>query len=287
MPELPEVETVLRGLAPAITRAKIITAEIRRPDLRRPFPENMAARLTGAVVQTLRRRSKYILADLSSNETLIIHLGMSGRILLEKAAQRLETAEFHNHSQPVGKHDHVVLTFDTGTRLIYNDARRFGLMDLAHTSAVEGHPLLKSLGPESLGNSFHADYLRTVLKARQTPIKTALLDQKIVAGLGNIYVSEALWHAGISPLRKAGSLSPQRLARLVPAIRMTLENAIESGGSTLRDYRRIDGELGGFQDRFAVYDREGEFCRTPGCKGKITRITQAGRSTYYCRRCQR
>lgn len=283
MPELPEVETVRRGLQPAMEGARIRSAQVRRPDLRWPLPDRMAERLTGARVVRLGRRSKYILADLDTDETLIVHLGMSGRMLIEGAAP----GDFHHPRAAPGKHDHVILDMDSGSRITFNDARRFGAMDLAPTADIESHWLLKPLGPEPLGNAFTADYLSERLAGRRTPIKSALLDQRIVAGLGNIYVSEALWQAGIHPRRLAGKISTPRLAVLVPAIRAVLTAAIEAGGSSLRDYRQADGELGYFQHSFAAYDREGQPCRRDGCAGTIRRIVQSGRSSYYCNTCQR
>jgi formamidopyrimidine-DNA glycosylase len=283
MPELPEVETVRRGLQPAMEGVVIAKADVNRPDLRWPFPERMADRLTGARVDALRRRSKYILADLSTGETLIIHLGMSGRILISGDP----LGQFHHHHPAPEKHDHVVFHMANGARVTFNDARRFGAMDLAPTHAVETHWLLCDLGPEPLGNAFHEDYLVQRLKGRNTPIKAALLDQRIVAGLGNIYVCEALYRAGISPVRKAGRIGEARVRTLVPIIREVLSEAIEAGGSSLRDYRQADGELGYFQHTFRTYDREGQPCQTPACDGTIARIVQSGRSSFYCPRCQR
>jgi formamidopyrimidine-DNA glycosylase len=289
MPELPEVETVRRGLEPAMTGHVIVRADVRRPDLRWPFPPRMAVRLTGQRVERLRRRSKYILADLSGGETLLIHLGMSGRMTVSSVPQARGDmlGDFHRSHPAPEKHDHVVLDMDNGARITFNDARRFGAMDLAPTEAVEAHRFLAGLGPEPLGNSFDEAYLAARFKGRNTPVKAALLDQRIVAGLGNIYVCEALWRTGISPLRKAGSLSRARAASLVPAIRAVLTDAIESGGSSLRDYRQADGELGYFQHSFAAYGREGEPCRTPGCGGIIARAVQSGRSSFYCPTCQK
>lgn len=283
MPELPEVETVRRGLLPAMEGAVIAQAEVRRDGLRWPFPPDMAERLTGQVVTALRRRSKYILADLGSGETLIVHLGMSGRMTVSGAAPGV----FHRDHPPTAKHDHVVLHMDNGARITFNDARRFGAMDLAPTATVDLHRLLATLGPEPLGNAFHEDYLIDRLKARNMPIKSALLDQKIVAGLGNIYVCEALHLGGISPKRRAARISPARIAALVPVIRQVLERAIDAGGSSLRDHRQADGELGYFQHSFRVYDRENAPCPTPGCTGRIARIVQSGRSSFYCPQCQR
>ncbi len=283
MPELPEVETVRRGLLPVLEGEVIEHAQVRRADLRWPFPPQLAERLSGKRIMALRRRSKYILADLSSGETLIMHLGMSGRILISGGA-----VGRHHHDHPApAKHDHVILDMQGGARITFNDARRFGAMDLTPTEATEDHWLLAPLGPEPLGNSFNENYLIARLKGRNTPIKTALLDQRVVAGLGNIYVCEVLHRTGISPRRKAGQISPGRVARLVPAIRAVLGEAIEAGGSSLKDYVQTDGNLGYFQHRFSAYDREGQACATPGCGGKIRRIVQSGRSTFYCPSCQR
>jgi len=283
MPELPEVETVRRGLLPVMEGAVIAKADIRRPDLRWPFPDRMADRLTGQKVTALRRRSKYILADLSSGETLIVHLGMSGRMLISGNP----LGQFHHDHPAPEKHDHVVLDMANGARITFNDARRFGAMDLTATTEVENHWLLKDLGPEPLGNSFNEDYLVARLKTRNTPIKSALLDQKIVSGLGNIYVCEALFRAKLSPIRKAGQIAEKRIRALVPIIRDVLSEAITAGGSSLRDYRQADGELGYFQHTFQVYDREGQPCQTPACAGTIARIVQSGRSSFYCTQCQR
>lgn len=281
MPELPEVETVRRGLAPVMEGQRIARAEVRRAGLRWPFPPDMAARLTGARVRALGRRSKYILADLDTGETLLIHLGMTGRMLISGTA----LGKFHHHHPAPEKHDHVVMDIESGARITFNDARRFGAMDLFPTGGA--HPLLAKLGPEPLGNGFHEDYLVAALKGRNTPIKSALLDQRIVAGLGNIYVCEALYRAGIHPVRRARAVSARRVAGLVPIIRTVLDDAIAAGGSSLRDYRQADGELGYFQHTFRVYGREGEPCPTEGCSGDIRRIVQAGRSSFYCPRCQR
>ncbi|MGR3467886.1 MAG: bifunctional DNA-formamidopyrimidine glycosylase/DNA-(apurinic or apyrimidinic site) lyase [Shimia sp.] len=283
MPELPEVETVRRGLAPVMEGQVIVRADVNRPDLRWPLPEGMAARLTGARVERLERRSKYILAELSTGETLIVHLGMSGRMLISGA----EVGGFyHDHPAPAA-HDHVVLHMADGARVTFNDARRFGHMDLAPSETVEGHWLIDKLGPEPMGNAFSGAYLAERLKGRRMPIKAALLDQRIVAGLGNIYVCEVLHRAGISPRRLAGNLSAKRVQALVPIIRDVLTEAIEAGGSSLRDYRQADGELGYFQHTFRVYDREGAACVTDGCSGQVRRIVQSGRSSFYCSTCQR
>lgn len=283
MPELPEVETVMRGLSPVMEGARIIRADINRPDLRWPFPDRMAERLTGQDVLRLRRRSKYILADLSSGESLLIHLGMSGRMLISGA----QTGQFaYNHPAPQ-KHDHVVLHMQNSARITFNDPRRFGAMDLLQTRTADAHKLLASIGPEPLGNTFNETYLAEQLKTRTSPIKSALLDQRIVAGLGNIYVCETLFRAGISPKRKAKNLSRDRAGTLVPIIRDVLNEAIFAGGSSLKDHRQTNGDLGYFQHKFDVYGREGEPCRAPSCRSAIRRIVQSGRSSFYCPTCQR
>ena len=283
MPELPEVETVRRGLLPVMEGQVIRQADVNRPDLRWPLPDRMAERLTGQRVTTLRRRSKYILADLSSGETLLIHLGMSGRMLISGA----QVGVFHHDHPAPQKHDHVVLHMGNGARITFNDARRFGAMDLMATATADAHPLLASLGPEPFGNDFNEPYLLARLKGRNTPIKSALLDQRLIAGLGNIYVCETLYRARISPLRLAGSLQKPAVAALVPIIRAVLDEAIAAGGSSLRDFRQADGELGYFQKQFHVYGREGQPCETPGCTGTIARNVQSGRSSFWCPACQR
>ena len=283
MPELPEVETVRRGLVPAMEGVVIAQADVNRPDLRWPFPVDMAARLTGQKVERLRRRSKYILADLSSGESLLIHLGMSGRMLISGDP----LGQFvHDHPSPE-KHDHVIFHMANGTRVTFNDPRRFGAMDLMDTATADQHKLLASIGPEPLGNDFSEAHLEAALKGRNMPIKSALLDQRIVAGLGNIYVCETLYRARIHPGKKAGQISKARVGALVPIIREVLAEAIEAGGSSLRDFRQADGELGYFQHSFDVYGREGEPCRTPECGKVIERIVQSGRSSFYCGQCQR
>jgi formamidopyrimidine-DNA glycosylase len=288
MPELPEVETVRRGLAPVMEGHVILAADVRRPDLRWPLPDRMADRLAGQRVDRLRRRSKYILADLSGGETLLIHLGMSGRMLISGGdGGRVMQGDFvHAHPAPE-KHDHVVLDMDNGARVTFNDARRFGMMDLMPTSGGQTHPLLASIGPEPLGNDFSGPYLVERFRNRRTPVKAALLDQGIVAGLGNIYVCEVLFRAGLSPARLAGQIPAAQVAGLVPIIRDVLSEAIEAGGSSLRDYRQADGELGYFQHTFRVYGREGAPCPTPGCSGTIARLVQSGRSSFHCPVCQR
>ncbi|WP_460272880.1 bifunctional DNA-formamidopyrimidine glycosylase/DNA-(apurinic or apyrimidinic site) lyase [Celeribacter sp. ULVN23_4] len=283
MPELPEVETVRRGLEPSMTGVKIIKADVNRPDLRWPFPERMAERLTGATVLQLRRRSKYILADLDSAETLLIHLGMSGRMTVSGDP----LGQFVHEHPAQAKHDHVVFHMENGARVTFNDPRRFGAMDLMTTGSEETHPLLAKLGPEPLGNAFSEDHLINALKGKNTPIKSALLDQHVVAGLGNIYVCEVLFRAGIHPARKLSRISEQRIASLVPIIREVLLEAIAAGGSSLKDFRQADGELGYFQHNFRVYGCEGESCVTQDCASKIKRITQSGRSSFFCPSCQR
>ena len=283
MPELPEVETVRRGLQPVMEGQKISLAQVNRPDLRWPFPDRMADRLTGARVESLGRRSKYLLAALDTGETLLVHLGMSGRMVVSGDT----LGRFvHDHPAPE-KHDHVIFEMETGARITFNDPRRFGAMDLIPTDALEAHKLIAVLGPEPLGNSFDEEYLVSALKGRNTPIKSALLDQSVVAGLGNIYVCEALFRAGISPLRKANRVSAARIGTLVPIIREVLAEAIAAGGSSLRDFRQADGELGYFQHSFDVYGREGQPCRRDGCKGIVVRKTQSGRSSFFCATCQR
>ncbi|MEQ6202983.1 bifunctional DNA-formamidopyrimidine glycosylase/DNA-(apurinic or apyrimidinic site) lyase [Sulfitobacter sp. HNIBRBA2951] len=283
MPELPEVETVRRGLAPVMEGAVIARADVNRPDLRWPFPERMAQRLTGQRVERLRRRSKYVLADLSSGETLLIHLGMSGRMLISGDP----LGKFvHDHPAPE-KHDHVVFHMENGSRITFNDPRRFGAMDLMETAREAEHKLLAVLGPEPLGNDFYDSILVEAFKGRNTPVKSALLDQRIVAGLGNIYVCETLFRAGISPKRKAGRIAAAKVAAMVPIIRDVLAEAIEAGGSTLKDFKQADGELGYFQHSFDVYGREGEACKRAGCDGQIARVVQSGRSSFYCPACQR
>ena len=271
-----------------MTGAVITRADIRRPDLRWPFPDNMATRLTGATVLRLRRRSKYILCDLDTGETLLIHLGMSGRMIITPlTGDRGDMlGEFHKLHKAPEKHDHVVLDMADGTRITFNDTRRFGAMDLISTDALDAHKLIAHLGPEPLGNGFDSTYLAQKLDGKKSPIKSALLDQRVVSGLGNIYVCESLWRAGISPTRLSGEIDQPILDKLVPIIRDVLTEAIAAGGSSLKDHRQTNGDLGYFQHSFAAYGRESEKCRTLNCTGSIKRIVQAGRSTFFCAKCQ-
>jgi formamidopyrimidine-DNA glycosylase len=292
MPELPEVETVRRGLAPVLEGATIARAELRRPDLRFPFAERLAERLAGRRVVALRRRAKYLLAELDDGATLLMHLGMSGSFRVEQARPAGAKALSRQRGKDAA-HDHVVLHTGDGARVVYNDPRRFGFMLLIESSDLATHPLLAGLGPEPTGRKLRAERLARRFARRSAPLKAALLDQTAIAGLGNIYASEALWRAGLSPRRAAGTLvrsdgSPtRRLERLVEAVRAVIAEAIRAGGSSLRDYVQTDGSLGNFQHRFAVYDREHQPCLKPGCRGTIHRILQSGRSTFYCPECQR
>ena len=293
MPELPEVETVRRGLEPAMVGARIVAVEQRRPDLRFPFPERFAARLQGREVMGLSRRAKYLLADLSSGEVLIMHLGMTGRFLVNHNGAACTPGEFHKKAGGERAHDHVVFRLSNGAHIIYNDARRFGLMDLVRRSDLESSPHFRDLGIEPLGNELSGETIARLFAGRRTPLKAALLDQRLVAGLGNIYVCEALFRARLHPEAPAGSLAtpkgkPKAAAhRLAQEIRDVLTEAVEAGGSTLRDYAQTDGSLGYFQHAFRVYDREDAACVTPGCTGTVARLVQSGRSTFYCPRCQR
>ena len=289
MPELPEVETVMRGLEPVMVGQKIRYADIRRPDLRWPFPQNMSQRLTGVTILRLHRRSKYILCDLNSGETLLIHLGMSGRMTISYAGNVSEDllGNFQYKPSTPAKHDHVILDMQAGARISFNDARRFGAMDLIATKNLFDHKLIKSLGPEPLGNEFNTPYLHSKLRGKAAPIKSALLDQRIVSGLGNIYVCESLWRAGINPKRLSGKVSRKKVDVLVPIIRDVLQEAISAGGSSLKDHRQTNGDLGYFQHLFAVYGREGKKCSSPDCSELIKRIVQSGRSSFYCAKCQK
>ena len=289
MPELPEVETVRRGLVPVMEGATITRAEVRRKDLRFPFPEGFQERLTGRRVESLGRRAKYLLADLDGGEVVIMHLGMSGSFRIEAAVQ----GDFHHARSRDAAHDHVVFHLSSGATVTYNDPRRFGFMLLSGRAALAEHPLFAHLGVEPTGNALSAAYLAERFRDKQAPLKAALLDQSIIAGLGNIYVCEALFRAGLAPTRKAGSLvtkagaATARLERLVPVIHEVIAEALEAGGSTLRDHAQPSGELGYFQHRFQIYDREGEACVTAGCRSTVRRMVQSNRSTFYCPTCQR
>src|SRR5436190_3899952 len=291
MPELPEVETIRRGLVPVLSGHSLVQVDARRGDLRVPFPRNFAARLLGRQVQVLRRRAKYLLLDLDGGETLIVHMGMSGRFTVHQPGITARPGGFA-HKMPedgsgTGKHDHVVFETEEGSRIVFTDHRRFGLMLLEDTQKLDSHKLFIGLGPEPLDDSFTPTLLNAAIKGKRAPIKAALLDQRVVAGLGNIYVCEALFRAHISPKRLAASVAGVRAERLVPAIKSVLAAAVTAGGSSLRDYARADGELGYFQHHFAVYDREDRACARKGCTGTVRRIVQSGRSTFYCPVCQR
>jgi len=293
MPELPEAETVRRGLAPVMEGARFERVLLARPDLRFPFPERFAERLTGRTVTSLSRRAKYLLADLDSGEVLVMHLGMSGSFRIHCNAMVAAPGAFHMARSKDIAHDHVVFDLSSGARIVYNDPRRFGFMTLADRRGLEAHPLFRHLGPEPLGNEMNGAMLAARLCGKATSLKAALGDQTVVAGLGNIYVCEALHKAKLSPRRIAGTLARRdggptaKAERLAAAIRSVLEAAIAAGGSTLRDHVRTDGTLGYFQHSFAVYDRQGEPCPRPGCRGIIERIVQGGRSTFFCPVCQR
>lgn len=286
MPELPEVETVRRGLTPVLEGARLSRVRINRPDLRFPFPERFVERLEGATVLRIDRRAKYLLMPLSTNETWITHLGMTGRFTLDGTL----LGEFEEAAPIAGKHEHIsgcAIRDGSATRIGYADARRFGFMGLIATEQIETHPWFAALGPEPLGNGFSGAHLVEAFAGKMQTIKVSLLDQRIVAGLGNIYVCEALYRARISPLAKAGSVSKTRLERLAGEVRNVLNDAIAAGGSTLRDFANAEGGQGYFQHRFDVYGREGEPCRGEGCTGVVARIVQGGRSTFYCPSCQK
>jgi formamidopyrimidine-DNA glycosylase len=294
MPELPEVETVRRGLAPVMEGARFVEVEARRGDLRWPLPKDFSARLQGQTVAGLGRRAKYLLADLASGEVLLMHLGMSGsfRVLADADAERTPGRYHHERSRHVA-HDHVVFRMSNGALITFNDPRRFGSMKLVARAKLDEEPLLRALGPEPLGNEFDATMLARACRRKKTSLKAALSDQRVVAGLGNIYVCEALHRARLSPRRQASSIATrtgaphERAERLVAGIKAVLNDAIKAGGSSLRDHARTDGELGLFQHHFRVYDREGKPCVTPGCKGTVRRVVQTGRSTFFCPVCQR
>src|SRR5215831_16228121 len=292
MPELPEVETVRRGLAPVMEGARFVRVEARRPDLRFPFPNNFKARLEGQTVTGLGRRAKYMLADLSSGEVLLMHLGMSGSFRVVHGSDEDAPGKFHHVRSKLSAHDHVVFHMSNGAVITFNDPRRFGYMKLIRREELDREPMIEALGPEPLGNAFDGAMLAQACAGKKTSLKAALSDQKVVAGLGNIYVCEALHRALLSPKRRASTITRRngaptdRAERLVEAIKTVLNDAIAAGGSSLRDHRRTDGELGEFQHNFRVYDREGQRCVTPGCSGTVKRIVQAGRSTFFCPTCQ-
>jgi formamidopyrimidine-DNA glycosylase len=293
MPELPEVETVRRGLQPVMEGAKIMKAEARRKDLRFPFQKDFTARLQGQTVTGLGRRAKYLMADLGSGDVLLMHLGMSGSFRVLEQSEAKTPGEFHHPRGKDSAHDHVVFHMSSGADVVFNDPRRFGYMKIIARNALDDEPLLKGLGPEPLGNEFDAKMLARACANKKTSLKAALLDQRVVAGLGNIYVCEALFRAQLSPRRLAATLATKageptdRAKRLVEAIHAVLNQAIKAGGSSLRDHRQTSGELGYFQHSFQVYDREGERCQTANCAGVVRRFTQNGRSTFWCPKCQK
>lgn len=299
MPELPEVETVKRGLQPFMEGAIVTKLELRRPNLRFPFPDKFAERVNGETVTALSRRAKYLVADLSSGEALIMHLGMSGsfRIELDEAndAQSLHNVFHHDKSKAV-KHDHVVFHLEGEygkARIIYNDPRRFGYMELIERHNFEEHPYFAKMGIEPIGNALNGDVIAGLFKDKKAPLKSALLDQRLIAGLGNIYVCEALYSAGLSPARQAGSIvkkngkAGRHCEPLAQEIRNVIQRAIKAGGSSLKDHRQADGSLGYFQHSFKVYDQEGKPCAKTNCNGVIERMVQSGRSTFYCPKCQK
>lgn len=292
MPELPEVETVRRGLEPVLVGAKVRRVEARRADLRFPLPDRFAARLEGQTIERLERRAKYLIAVLSGGEALAMHLGMTGRFTIASGKSAALLGEYVYPAGADPKHDHVVFHLTGGARVIYNDPRRFGFMEMMAESERSGHALFRNLGAEPLGSELTPDYLASRAHRRKVNLKAFLMDQRNVAGLGNIYVSEALHRAGLSPNRGARFLSDRhglptdRARALVPAITSVLEAAIAAGGSTLRDYRHADGERGAFQEAFAVYDRQGQPCSRAGCPGTIQRHVHGGRATYFCGVCQ-
>ena len=295
MPELPEVETVRRGLAPSMEGALLKELELRRGDLRFPFPAGFSQAVSGRGITSLSRRAKYLLIDLDDGMTIVAHLGMSGSFRVEAGPSSETPGAFHHPRSKDEKHDHVVFHLAGAggdARVIYNDPRRFGFMDVVRRADIAGHPFFRDLGPEPTGNQLGADYLAERFAGKAQPLKSALLDQKNIAGLGNIYVCEALWRSHLSPLRAAGTLvtdtggPKEELLRLVAAIRAVIADAIAAGGSSLRDHIQTDGSLGYFQHSFSVYDREAQPCGTPGCGGTVSRIVQAGRSSFYCAACQ-
>ena len=300
MPELPEVETVRRGLQPVMEGFRIMKMEVRRKDLRFPFQRDFVTRLAGQTVTGLGRRAKYLMADLASGDVLLMHLGMSGSFRVVKDDDERAPGEFHHPRGKDGAHDHVVFHMSSGASVVFNDPRRFGFMKVIARKALDEEPLLRGLGPEPLGNEFDAAMLARSCANKKTSLKAALLDQRVVAGLGNIYVCEALFRAHLSPRRLAATLATKaggkgiaggeptdHARRLVSAIHAVLNQAIKAGGSSLRDHRQTSGELGYFQHSFQVYDREGEKCQTAGCGGIVKRFTQNGRSTFWCPKCQK
>jgi formamidopyrimidine-DNA glycosylase len=301
MPELPEVETVRRGLQPVMEGFSIVKAEARRKDLRFPFQKDFVARLQGQTVTGLGRRAKYLMADLGSGDVLLMHLGMSGSFRVIKDQEQETPGKFRHPRSQDRAHDHVMFQMSSGAAVIFNDPRRFGYMKIIARDALEHEPLLRGLGPEPLGNAFDAPMLAQACANKKTSLKAALLDQRVVAGLGNIYVCEALYRAQLSPRRLAATLATKaeprkgiaggeptdHAKRLVTAIHAVLNQAIKAGGSSLRDHRQTSGELGYFQHSFQVYDREGEKCQTAGCSGVVRRFTQNGRSTFWCPKCQK
>jgi formamidopyrimidine-DNA glycosylase len=293
MPELPEVETVRRGLQPVMEGAKIVKAEARRADLRFPFQPDFVKRLQGQTVTGLGRRAKYLMADLASGDVLLMHLGMSGSFRVIKPDDEKQPGEFHYPRAKDSAHDHVLFRMSSGADIVFNDPRRFGYMKVIARNALDEEPLLRGLGPEPLGNEFDAAMLAQSCAGKKTSLKAALLDQRVVAGLGNIYVCEALFRAHLSPRRVASTLADKKgeptdhARRLLGTIHTVLNDAIKAGGSSLRDHRQTTGELGYFQHSFKVYDREGEPCKTQGCSGIVRRFTQNGRSTFWCPKCQK
>jgi formamidopyrimidine-DNA glycosylase len=293
MPELPEVETVRRGLEPAMEGARFDKVEVRRGDLRWPLPKDFARRLHNNTVTGLGRRAKYLLADLSSGDVLLMHLGMSGSFHVFYGGNGKKLGRYHHEREQHAAHDHIIFHMSSGAIVTFNDPRRFGFMKIVARAKLDQEPLLAQLGPEPLGNAFDAAMLAQACKGKKTSLKAALLDQRVVAGLGNIYVCEALFRARLSPKRVAATIASktgapnERAERLVDGIKAVLNDAIKAGGSSLRDHKRTDGELGMFQHHFRVYDREGEKCPAPGCGGAIKRIVQNGRSTFYCPACQK
>ena len=285
MPELPEVETVCQGLTPVLEGRQLTRVVARRLDLRFPLPEKFAERLTGRRIERLERRAKYILAYLDRGEVLLMHLGMSGRFSIGSVNSN-QAGKPDQTGLSFGKHDHIIFETDAGSQIIFTDHRRFGMMDLFSANERATYRFLAKLGPEPLSEAFSAEYLVGALAGKRSPIKSALLDQRVVAGLGNIYVCEALFRAGISPENCAGTISRKSALRLVKDIRLVLQEAIKAGGSTLRDYRKTSGELGYFQTKFRVYDRAGATCLRRGCDGEIVRVVQSGRSTFFCTSCQ-